>query len=97
LDRKDKLTEVIYLLEKAVRRTNKGFENIENYKRYKDDLRYPLVTFNGNSRIVDQAVGFINFLSNIYDMLALKRITESNILRGYVTNKMLYEARERGY
>jgi hypothetical protein len=30
-------------------------------------------------------------------MLALKRITESNILRGYVTNKMLYEARERGY
>jgi hypothetical protein len=97
LDRKDKLTEVIYLLEKAVRRTNKGLENMENYKRYKDDLRYPLVTFNGNSRIVDQAVGFINFLSNIYDMLALKRITESSILRAYVTNKMLYEAREREY
>jgi hypothetical protein len=97
LDRKDKLTEVIYLFEKAIRRTNMGFENIENYERYKDDLSYPLVNFKGNSRIVDQAVGFINFLSNVYDMLTLKRITETSILRNYITDKMLYEARERQY
>jgi hypothetical protein len=97
LDRKDTLTKGIYLLENAVRRINNGFENVENYETHSDPVKYPIVNFEGNDRIVDPAVGFINFLSNIYDMLALKRIIDSSILRDYLTNKMLYEARVRQY
>ena len=97
LDHKDEFTKGIYLRQDTVNIINNRIDNVENFKRFRDDLRYPLVKFEGNERIVDQALGFINFLSNIYDMLALKRIVESSILREYLTNKMLYEATHGRY
>ena len=71
LDHKDEFTKGIYLRQDTVNIINNRIDNVENFKRFRDDLRYPLVKFEGNERIVDQALGFINFLSNIYDMLAL--------------------------
>ena len=85
------------MFENAVRKTNSGYENSNNYEQYRDDIRYPQVSFDGNNRIVDPAIGFINFLSNIYDMLSLKRITESSILHDYLSDKMLYEGRETSF
>jgi hypothetical protein len=99
LDHKDISTQTIYLYERAVKKTYNGYENIEsgNSAEDEDRRRFPVVSFQDKDRIVDPAIGFVNFLSNIYDMLSLKRITESSVLRHYITDRMLHESKIKRY
>jgi len=91
LDRKNQASRCVYPLSKSVREQYPKLENLEDFENYMDDIRNPLVQFYGTPRVVDQGVGFLNFLSNLYHMLELKHIIQRSILRDYLTDRMLVD------
>jgi hypothetical protein len=91
LDRKNQGTRCVYPLSKSVREQHPKLENLQDFEKYKDDVRNPLVQFYDTPRVVDQGGGFLNFLSNLYHMLELKHIIQRSILRDYLTDRMLVE------
>lgn len=78
-------------MSKSVRQEYPKLENLEDFEKYKDDIRNPLVQFYGIPRIVDQGLGFLNFLSNLYHMIELKHTIQRSILRDYLTDRMFVE------
>jgi hypothetical protein len=97
LDTKDEVLKGIYLLSKVVKEKDNRFENIDGFEKYENGKRNPSVQFDGTKRLVDQGGGFLNFLSNLYDMLALKQVIQRSILRDYLTDHMLFEAKRSKY
>lgn len=91
IDRKNEATRCVYPLSKSVRQEYPKLENLEDFEKYKDDIRNPLVQFYGIPRIVDQGLGFLNFLSNLYHMIELKHTIQRSILRDYLTDRMFVE------
>jgi hypothetical protein len=90
-DRKNQATKCVYPLSKSVREEYPKLENLEDFKKYKDDMRNPLVQFYGIPRIVDQGLGFLNFLSNLYHLIELKHTIQRSILRDYLTDRMFVD------
>lgn len=92
LDRKSQATRCVYPLSKSLRQIDyHKYENLEDFEKYKDDIKNPLVQFFTNPRIVDQGVGFLNFLANLYHILELKNVIQRSILLDYLKDRMLWE------
>ncbi|MGB6594666.1 MAG: hypothetical protein WBE68_24445, partial [Candidatus Nitrosopolaris sp.] len=83
------------ILSKSVRLIERfrKLENLEDFEKYRDDIRNLLVQFFTTPRIVDQGVGFLNFLSNLYHILGLKHVIQRSILLDYLKDRMLWECK----
>jgi hypothetical protein len=58
------------------------------YRDEEDGQTYPVIEAGEKRYVVDPARGFLNFLSAVNDMLALKQITRTSIMKAYLTKEM---------
>jgi len=60
----------------------------DEYPNSKDGRKYPVVTVGEKHYVVEPARGFLNFLSIINDVLSMKQIIQTSIIRKYLGTEL---------